>query len=63
MEVKMPELTKCPRCKSRSPERHPAVQYGGEVEICTHDFHLTPTPANRPAYIAAVMAKRQAQAA
>ncbi len=48
----------CPQCKSGSPERHPAAQYGGEVEICTHDYHLQPTPQNLPEYIAAVHAKR-----
>lgn len=48
----------CPRCKSPSPERHPAVQFGGEVEICTHDFHLRETPQNTPSLIVAVMDKR-----
>lgn len=50
----------CPRCRSNSPERHPAMQFEGEVELCTHGFHLQPTPMNRPAYIAAVLAKRSA---
>jgi hypothetical protein len=47
----------CPRCDSPSPERHPAVQHEGEVEICTDPFHLTPTNMNRPQIIAAVCAK------
>jgi hypothetical protein len=51
-------MRKCPRCSSPSPERHPAVQHGGEVEICTHDFHLKPTPQNKQDYIDAVLAKR-----
>lgn len=35
-------VTKCPRCQSPSPERHPSMQAdGGEVEVCTHRFHAT----------------------
>lgn len=49
---------KCPRCESPAPHLHPAVQFEGEVETCTHDFHLTVTPQNTPAYISAVHAKR-----
>ena len=48
----------CPACKSASPERHPAMQSGGEIELCTHDYHLQPTAQNRPEYIAAVLEKR-----
>lgn len=51
----------CPRCGSPSPERHPAVQCEGEVELCTDDFHMRPTAMNRPEYIAAIRAKRDAQ--
>jgi hypothetical protein len=29
----------CPTCDSPSPERHPAVQFGGEVEICSDPWH------------------------
>jgi hypothetical protein len=49
---------KCPACGSPAPERHPAAQFEGEVEICTDDFHLTPTPRNTAEYIAQVHAKR-----
>lgn len=49
---------RCPRCDCRAPHLHPAMQYGGEVELCTHDYHLTPSPQNRPEYIQAVLAKR-----
>lgn len=50
---------RCPRCDSPHPHLHPAVQIEGEVETCTHDFHLTPTPQNTPVYIAEVLAKRK----
>ena len=48
----------CPTCGSPSPERHPAVQWEGEVHICVDDFHLRPIPENRPEWIAQVHAKR-----
>lgn len=51
---------KCPRCKSPAPHLHPAVQFEGEVEVCSHEFHLTPTPQNLPGYIAKVEDKRRA---
>lgn len=49
---------RCPRCNAPHPHLHPAMQFEGEVETCTHDYHLTPTPENRPEYIALVRAKR-----
>ena len=52
---------KCPRCGSTAPHMHPAVQHEGEVETCTDDFHLTPTPQNIPKYIEMVLAKRAAK--
>jgi hypothetical protein len=51
-------MTRCPRCNSTAPHMHPAVQHEGEVELCTHDFHLMPTRQNVPAYIAAVRSKQ-----
>ena len=54
-------MTNCPRCTSPHPHLHPAVQFEGEVETCTHDFHLRPTNQNRQQHIATVLAKRAAQ--
>jgi hypothetical protein len=51
----------CPRCGSDKPHLHPAVQNGGEVELCTDVFHLRQTPQNRPGYIAAVRARLRAK--
>jgi hypothetical protein len=54
---------RCPRCDSPAPHLHPAVQCEGEVELCTHHFHLTPTNQNRPEWIENVRAKLRKQAA
>jgi hypothetical protein len=37
------------------------MQYEGEVEICTDDFHLQKTNQNNDNYIAGVLAKRDTQ--
>jgi hypothetical protein len=50
----------CPACGSTAPHLHPAVQHEGEVKLCADPFHLTPTPQNKPDYIAAVEASRAA---
>jgi len=55
-------MTNCPRCDSPQPHLHPAVQYGGEVELCTHAFHLTVTPQNTPERIASVYGKSREEA-
>ena len=52
-------MERCPRCDSPEPHLHPAMQFEGEVETCTHDFHLTPTPQNTLEYIDGVIKKRQ----
>lgn len=51
-------MEKCPTCTSTHPGFHPAVQHGGEVEICPDKFHLKQTQLNHPDYIAAVRKKR-----
>jgi len=59
MEIDMNNIEdECPRCGSTQPHLHPAVQSEGEVELCTHDFHLIPTPQNTQAHIANVLKKR-----
>jgi hypothetical protein len=35
----------CPRCDSPQPHLHPAVQAGGEVQPCPHEYHDTITPS------------------
>ena len=52
---------RCPTCNSIYQERHPAMAFEGEVEICIDDFHLIPTAGNRPEYIAQVLKKREIQ--
>lgn len=54
--------TRCPKCDSPAPHLHPAVQCEGEIELCTDDFHLTPTNQNRQELIEDVLAKRRAKA-
>jgi hypothetical protein len=44
----MNPATDCPRCGSPKPHLHPAVQYGGEVQVCDHEFHRRVTPENTP---------------
>lgn len=50
---------KCQKCQSPQPHLHPAMNHGGEVELCTDDYHLTQTPSNTPELIAMVVEKRQ----
>lgn len=33
------KLPKCPTCQSPSPERHPAMQFEGEVQPCRDLWH------------------------
>jgi len=50
---------RCKKCNSPQPHMHPAMQRGGEVEICTEDFHLQETIQNLPEYKQAVLKKRK----
>lgn len=43
---------RCQRCNSPAPHLHPAVQYEGEVQPCTDDYHRQVTPQNTPERIA-----------
>jgi hypothetical protein len=52
----------CPRCHSPQPHLHPAVQFEGEVQPCSHAFHLQVTPANTPERIAEAQAMALADA-
>jgi hypothetical protein len=50
MEAKLWDSeAECPRCGSPHPRQHPAVQEGGEIEVCRHAFHALLTP-NDPGY-------------
>ncbi len=40
--------SRCPRCDSPQPHLHPAVQFEGEVQPCSHDYHKQETPENTP---------------
>jgi len=44
--------TKCPTCQSTAPHLHPAMQCGGEVELCHDAFHLRVTPESTKAKVA-----------
>lgn len=34
----------CPACDSPAPELHPAVQCGGEVQVCANPWHAPAAP-------------------
>lgn len=34
---------RCPTCNSRQPHLYPAVQHGGEVQICRNEWHSETT--------------------
>jgi hypothetical protein len=38
------KFDRCPRCNSPDPQRHPAMQFEGEVQLCEHSWHQ-PTAA------------------
>jgi len=42
----------CPMCASPQPHLHPAVQHGGEVQLCGDDYHRRVTSQNTPTMIA-----------
>lgn len=43
----------CPRCDSPQPHLHPAMQFEGEVQPCSHPYHQTVTASNTLARIIA----------
>lgn len=51
-EERLAPPASCPRCHSPSPHLHPAVQHEGEVQPCSHVFHLRETTQNTPERIA-----------
>lgn len=62
-ETKEHDMTeRCPRCDSPAPHLHPAMQAEGEVELCTHDFHMAITNQNRAEDLTEVRAARHAEA-
>lgn len=40
--------TWCPTCQSPAPHLHPAVQHGGECQVCKDPFHCRVTASNTP---------------
>lgn len=56
-------MRRCKTCGSTAPQLHPAVQVGGEVEVCGDSFHLTITPQNKLSFIIECERKRMAQEA
>lgn len=52
-QLELPATECCPRCGSRKPHLHPAIQHGGEVQVCNDAFHLRITSENTPEKIRA----------